>query len=206
MHVAASLEFLDELRSKFPRTKYSDAAALIWSCRKIKSKLEIDYMTKSCEITCASFGMAFSKTKEGMTEKEVAREVYKGMLDGGGEDMPLKMFLNIRAGPERYSMCDTRPTERRLRRGDILLLDGGLRYRGYFSDLTRLLCVGSPTPRQRELFEAAREAEELGIRELKPGAKSTGHLDFRDGQYQEERSHQTLALRRHRSRNRIGYP
>jgi len=169
LHIAVSLEVIDELRRVFGKSKFVDAGEIVWQCRKIKSSLEVEYLAKSSEITCAAFQNAFSKTRAGMTEKEVAREVYKGMLNGGGEDMPLKMFLNIRAGPERYTMCDTRPTERRLRKGDVLILDGGFRYRGYFSDITRLLCIGNPSEKQRELFEAAREAEELGVREMKAG-------------------------------------
>ena len=54
-----------------------------------------------------------------------------------------------------------------------MLLDGGLRYRGYFSDITRLLCVGNPTPEQRDLFDSAREAEELGVREMKAGVRTS---------------------------------
>jgi Xaa-Pro dipeptidase len=169
LHIAVSLEVIDELRRVFGKSKFVDAGEIVWQCRKIKSSLEVEYLAKSSEITCAAFQNAFSKTRAGMTEKEVAREVYKGMLNGGGEDMPLKMFLNIRAGPERYTMCDTRPTERRLRKGDVLILDGGFRYRGYFSDITRLLCIGNPSEKQREMFEAAREAEELGVREMKAG-------------------------------------
>ena len=170
LHLAVSLEILEEIRRVLNQSKIVDASDIVWKCRMIKSDLEVDYLEKSCEITLSAYEETFDKVKEGMTEKEVAREVYKGILDGAGEDMPLKMFLNIRAGPERYTMCDTRPTERRLRKGDILILDGGFMYRGYFSDLTRLLCVGRPSKNQKELFDTAREAEELGVRRLKAGA------------------------------------
>jgi Xaa-Pro dipeptidase len=169
LHIAASLEFMDEIRRVLDRSSIVDASEIVWNCRMIKSGLEVDYLEKSCKITLSAYKETFDNVREGMTEKEVARQVYKGILDGAGEDMPLKMFLNIRAGPDRYTMCDTRPTERRLRKGDILILDGGFMYRGYFSDLTRLLCVGRPSRNQLELFETAREAEELGVRQLKAG-------------------------------------
>lgn len=175
LHIGSSLETVDALRKEFSESKMVDASEIIWNCRKIKSQLEVEYLQKACEITFVAYERAFSKTREGMTEKEVAREVYRGMLDQGGEDMPLKMFLNIRAGPDRYTMCDTRPTERKLRRGDILIVDGGFRYRGYFSDVTRLLSVGQPNDRQKELFETARYAEELGVKDMKAGAR-TGEI------------------------------
>jgi Xaa-Pro dipeptidase len=188
LHVAASLETMDELRKDFPGSKFIDVSQIVWNCRKIKSEREVEYLRKSCEITFGAYERAFSKAREGVTEKEITREVYRGMLDGGGEDMPLKMFLNIRAGPDRYTMCDTRPTDRRLRKGDILILDGGFRYRGYFSDVTRLLCVGNPSEKQRDLFETAREAEVLGLKQMKPGAR-TGDIWSDIMKYIDERGH-----------------
>jgi len=172
LHIGSSLELINELRRTFAQSQFVDASDIVWNCRKIKSDLEIKYLEKACKITLASYEETFAKVREGMTEKEVAREVYKGILEGGGEDMPLKMFLNIRAGPERYTMCDTRPTERRLKKGDILILDGGFMYHGYFSDLTRLLCVGRPSQKQLELFQTARDAEEIGVKMLKAGART----------------------------------
>ncbi len=172
LHVGSSFETIDVLRREFPQAKIVDAADVIWNCRMIKSPLEIEYLRKSCKITFAAYERAFSKTREGMTERQVAREIFKGMLDQGGEDMPLKMFLNIRAGPDRYTMCDTRPTDRKLQRGDVLIVDGGFRYRAYFSDVTRLLCVGEPDEKQRNLFDTARDAEGLGLKEMRDGAKA----------------------------------
>ena len=172
LHMGTSQETIDLLRKEFSKAKIVDASEIIWACRKTKSQLEVEYLQRSAEITFTAYERAFSKAREGMSEREIARDVYRGILDEGGEDMPLKMFLNIRAGPERYTMCDTRPTDRKLRRGDILILDGGFKYRGYFSDVTRLLCVGNPSPKQRELFETARGAEELGVREMKAGVKA----------------------------------
>lgn len=172
LHVGSSLETTETLRKEFSQSHIVDASDIIWNCRKIKSQLEVEYLQTGCQITFNAYQQAFSKTREGMTEKEVAREIYRGMLDQGGEDMPLKMFLNIRAGPERYTMCDTRPTERKLRRGDILIVDGGFRYHGYFSDVTRLLSIGQPSEKQKDLFETAHDAEQLGIREMKAGART----------------------------------
>lgn len=188
LHIGSSLETTDLIRKEFSQSTFTDGSSIIWNCRKIKSPLEIDYLQRSCEITYEAFERAFSTAREGMSEREIAREVYRGMLDQGGEDMPLKMFLNIRAGPDRYTMCDTRPTDRKLGRGDVLILDGGFRYRGYFSDVTRLLCVGNPSEKQRDLFETARGAEELGVKEMKAGARA-GEVWNTVMKYIEERGH-----------------
>jgi Xaa-Pro aminopeptidase len=144
---------------------------LIWKQRMVKSTLEIKYIRKSCQIISDAFRKALSSMHEGMTERELARIVYRTALDEGAEDTPLAGALNVKGGSGRYAMSDTRPTDYKLRKGDIVVLDGGMPFRGYWSDITRLTCIGPPSERQKQMFDACLEAETAAVNALKPGAR-----------------------------------
>jgi Xaa-Pro aminopeptidase len=148
-----------------------DADDLIWKVRMTKSPLEVKYIRKSVALACKAFEKALVSVRRGMSERELARIVYKSMLDGGAEDTPLGGLLNCKAGKDRYSMSDARPTDYKMRKGDVVILDGGMPYKGYWSDITRMSCIGKPSKRQRELFEACMEAEIAGVEAMQPGKK-----------------------------------
>jgi len=170
MRVASSLSHLEAIKKALRQATFVDAGQLIWEARMVKSSLELEHMKTSCEMTCRAFQFAFESLKEGMTERELARAVYTGMLQAGCEDTPVKMWLNLRAGWDRYAMPDSRPTDRAFKRGDTLVVDGGTYYRGYFSDMTRIACFGNPSKEQRQMFDVARQAEQVGIDNLRAGA------------------------------------
>jgi Xaa-Pro dipeptidase len=162
------------IKSGLPNATFVDAGNLIWELRMIKSPSEVQYIKKACEVACKGFQIGFNSLREGMSEREFARAVYKGFLDAGSEDNPLEMCLNIRAGWDRYVMSSTRPTDRILKKGDIIVIDnGGRLYRGYNADIARAGCVGQPSPKQKELFDIARQAQEVGINRIKAGVPAS---------------------------------
>jgi Xaa-Pro aminopeptidase len=107
-----------------------------------------------------------------MTEREYAGIVYKTMIDKDATDTPFYGALNCRAGSDRYTHFDTRPTNRKIGKGEIVMLDGGTTFRGYWSDITRQACVGEPSKKQGQLHEVARKATEAAIEMIKPGVRA----------------------------------
>jgi len=168
--IDSSQKDFEAIRNGLPHAKFVDSSELIWKMRSIKSPLEIQYMRKVCGITCKAFQAGFESIEEGMTEKELARIIYKAMLDEGSEDTPLMAALLIRSGPNRYRLSDTRPSDTKMKKGHIIVVDGGTHYKGYFSDMTRLACIGEPTKKQKEMFECALKAEEAGVQAIRSGA------------------------------------
>jgi Xaa-Pro aminopeptidase len=160
---------LETATKPVPGLKFVDCSDLVWKLRKIKSSLEMGYIKKSVDICTKAFRAGLESLKEGMTEREYARVVYKAMLDEGSTDSPLFETLNCRAGSDRYTHFDTRPTDRKIGRGEIVMLDGGTTYRGYWSDLTRQACIGEPSKKQRTLYDAAQKATEAAVDAIKPG-------------------------------------
>jgi Xaa-Pro aminopeptidase len=157
----------DALLTRLTNIKIVDE--ILWKLRMIKTPLELQYIRKACDITCGAFSKGLDEVREGMTERELARIVYRSMIEKGAEDTPLKGCLNLRAGPRRYSMFDTRPTDNKFKKGDFVILDGGITYKSYWCDITRLTCIGQPSNRQQRFFDACLEAEIAGVEALQPG-------------------------------------
>lgn len=168
---------MEAIKRDISNVELVDASKLVWDMRVIKSPLEIEYIRKSVDISCKAFKTALESLRVGMTEKEYAGTVYKTMIDEGGVDTPLMAALNCRAGPERYTHFDTRPTDRKMRKGDWVMLDGGMTYRGYWSDITRQACIGPPSKKQEKLYEIALKATEAGIEAIGPGVHVQAVVD-----------------------------
>lgn len=143
-----------------------DASQIIWSLRSVKSALEIERMRRACDINIKAFEKGLNSIYEGMTELELLQTICAEMFRLGADTV---FPLGIRAGADRYSHSNSPPGDRPIGKGEIVLIDGGPGYRGYFSDIIREACIGQPTPRQRELFDISKEACMVGVEMAKPG-------------------------------------
>jgi Xaa-Pro aminopeptidase len=103
---------------------------------------------------------------EGITEDELYRIIAQEYFKLGAQQT---LRLGIRAGVERYSQANCPPSDRPIGRGEIILIDGGPIYKGYYSDIIREAVIGKPTDYQLEMFNVAREACYKGIDAIKPG-------------------------------------
>jgi len=167
--VPVDLAFTDSetLRHEFPNLKFSDASGLMWEMRMLKSRREIGNIRKSCKITCKAFKAGLESVHAGITEAELSGIVRSEAIKQGADDC----LIVIRSGQERYKVRDPYPRDKRLKRGDIVTIDGGSVYKGYFSDIYRIACVGDPSPKQAELYKTVFKAEKIAIEALEPSAK-----------------------------------
>ncbi len=85
-------------------------------------------------------------------------------------------FLSIVAtGQNAYDFHHS-PSRTRIRKGDAVVVDFGVRTAGTCTDLTRTFFIGSPTGRQRKMYAYVLRAQKLALRRIRPGAAS-GHVD-----------------------------
>ncbi len=143
-----------------------DCAGFVWDIRMIKSELEIEKLRTCCRINIEGMKKGFKELTEGMSELDLYRNIVQEYFRLGAE---FTLPLGVRAGKERYSQGNSPPSERPIGKGEIILVDGGPVYKGYFSDIIREAVIGSPTAYQLDMFNAAREACYVGIDKVKPG-------------------------------------
>lgn len=127
-----------EMLQKY-RVNLMETEKIVESQRVIKDEKEIKYIEKACEITDNCFEHLQSFIKIGMSEKEIASEIeyyYKKNADGIS-------FEPIVASGHNSSMPHAVPGNRKIKDGDIILIDMGCKFKGYCSDMTRMLFVGA---------------------------------------------------------------
>ena len=106
------------------------------------------------------------QVRAGMTELEVAGILESSLRHSGSEGFA---FPSIVASGPNAALPHARPTTRKLRDGDFLLLDFGARVSGYCSDITRPFVVGHESDEQREFYDVVRLANERAVKAVRPG-------------------------------------
>ena len=159
--------FANEIGAALPSARVVSATAVTAGCRMIKDAHEIALMRRANEITVRAHRAVFQSLREGMTQAQVSAlsaQAHRKLGMGGGA---LVLF-----GPDAaYPHGTTRP--RPLRRGDVVLIDGGGRLHGYASDITRTGVFGAPpTERQRRVWDIVRRAQQAAFDAARPGVEA----------------------------------
>lgn len=156
---------VDGLESAAPAAERLPAAPVTVGCRMIKSPAEIALMQRASDLTIAAFRATFATMRAGMTQDELAGNMLAAQERLGGSDpWALVGFGSATAFPHGSS----RPQH--LREGDIVLIDAGCALEGYQSDITRTTVYGRPTPRQTEIWNLERRAQDAGFAAARIGA------------------------------------
>lgn len=155
-----------KLQQELPKAVFTDASQLILELRSVKTDAEVLCLRKACEISGKVYDKLFETIKEGTTEKEVAKILLNLFIEEGG--VP-NMFpgLLINSGGEYTGF----PTDKPLRRGDLLWFDSGCSYKGYHSDFGRAGVVGASSKEQRETWGTVLQIANTCVRATKPGIK-----------------------------------
>jgi Xaa-Pro dipeptidase len=133
-----------------------------------KTEEEIGWMRKAAKIALRGMRCASELMEVGRSEREVAAEVEYEMRKAGSEGTP---FTTIVASGKNSLLPHATSTEKRLRRGELVVVDLGALYRGYSSDLTRTFAL-RPSLRQERLLKAVREAQLSALGEVRAGRRA----------------------------------
>jgi Xaa-Pro dipeptidase len=155
------------LQTAVPEIEYLDGSTLIAELRSIKDAEEISAMTKAVKIAESALEETLSNVKIGVTEKEIASELFLQLL-GHGSESSLPFAPMVAAGPNGANP-HARPSARKLQSGDLLIIDWGACYDGYASDLTRTFAVGEPDQEALTIYQLVRRANRIGRQAGKAG-------------------------------------
>jgi Xaa-Pro aminopeptidase len=157
---------LDRLRARLPSATWHDAAPLLWELRLVKSPAEIACLRRAGAATAEAYGSVLGRARAGVAEIELYRAFATGAI-GAGADRPGFFFVHSGAGG--YQPSDGAPTDRRLAAGDLLWMDAGALWRGYWADYVRMASVGEPTPDRRRRYETVFRASRAVLAAVRPG-------------------------------------
>ena len=143
--------------------RLEDATPLFDTLRMVKSEQEMALLRDAGNRAVAAIEATHKRLRKDMTEREVSRildeEFGKLGVRGGGL---------VQFGPSA-ALPHGSPGDRRLQKGDVVLIDGGCRVRGYTSDVTRTVSFGPPADEVRKVYAAVDRAQMAGIQALKAG-------------------------------------
>jgi Xaa-Pro dipeptidase len=142
------------LRVALPGHNMVHAGPVIEEARLTKDKAELAAMRKACRMTLEVMASVPRIARTGMTELELARKIGGGIVQFG----------------ENAAVPHGGPSDRKLRKGDVILVDTGHTADGYWSDLTRTFFFGRKTRDFKEVYEVVERAQKAGIKAVKPGA------------------------------------
>lgn len=142
---------------------------LIWQLRKVKDEDEVKRMRKAGQITVAGTKAAYETIRPGATEIDVAAEIEYAMRKKGGYGTG---FETIVASGIRSAYPHGGCAERRIRKGDLVVVDIGGVYEHYRSDMTRTFVAGKPSEKQKKLYKIVRTAQEKACNAVKPKVRA----------------------------------
>lgn len=146
---------------------------LLKELRVQKEAAEIAFLKKSGQLALKGIEHVRSLLKEGITEKELAREFEIFCLDRGAERLA---FDPIIAFGKNTAYPHYRAGNARLKKGDAVLVDAGVVVDHYRSDLTRMFFFGKEDPEIKKMFDLIKKAQKAALALCRPGI-TVGELD-----------------------------
>ena len=137
--------------------------------RTIKDPSELELLAAACRISAQALADVLPRIRPGLSERALASLLDFRMTQLGA-DRPA--FETIVASGPNGAIPHHAPTDRPLRRGDMVTMDFGALYGGYHADMTRTVAVGEPAGWQRDIYDLVAEAQRTGIEALEVGAEA----------------------------------
>lgn len=150
-----------------PGATIQDVTLTVDALRRTKNNWEINRMKRALNVTNKAFKAVLAAVKPGMTENDVEAILVKEFIDGGAFD---QSFTTIAASGEKNLTLHYVDNIRKLKGGDLLLMDFGCDYQYYATDISRTIPVnGTFSEEQRVVYEKCLEIQKKLIAFCKPG-------------------------------------
>lgn len=159
-----------QLETELGDMELVDCAELMLNLCNIKSAAEVDKIRHICELTSDSFVALPGFVKTGQSEREILRSMRIDLLQRGADHTP---YIVSASGQDGYGDIIMGPSDRVLDDGDILIIDTGTVYDGYFCDFDRNYAFGYASDKARRAYACVFESTEAGLLAARPGATTT---------------------------------
>ncbi|MFZ4295024.1 aminopeptidase P family protein [Streptomyces cellulosae] len=154
------------LQQALPGTSYVSLTEALPMLRAVKDAAELERLAAAGAAADAAFEEIRNVRFSGRRESEVAADLAALLRRFGHSQVD---FTIVASGPNGANPHHE-AGDRRIERGDMVVLDFGGLKDGYGSDTSRTVHVGEPTDEERRVHDLVREAQEAGFRAVRPGA------------------------------------
>jgi Xaa-Pro aminopeptidase len=155
------------LRKGFTLKAFSDTVETL---RLVKSREELTYIKTAVRRAENAFNRLQRFIKSGVREQQLAVR-FEGLLrEEGCKNLPFGVIV---ASGHMSALPHAQPSNKTIKRGDLLLFDWGGECEGYYSDMTRMVALrGKNLKKQMELYSVVSNAQKRAIKTVRSGIKS----------------------------------
>jgi len=159
-----------QLETELSEFEMVDCATLLLNLCSIKSAAEIEKIKYICELASDSFNALPEFAQCGQTEREIVRAMRIDLLQRAADHTP---YIVSASGTDGYGDIIMGPTDRRLENGDILIIDTGTVFDGYYCDFDRNFAFGSASDEAKRVYDTVFQSTEAGLAAARPGVTTT---------------------------------
>jgi Xaa-Pro aminopeptidase len=159
----AQYKFLTEALDGIPATPVN---GLVEELRMVKDEEELAIIRKAASIADRAFAAIVRELRPGITERQVSLRLEMLMREMGASSSSFEIIV---ASGKRSALPHGTASDKMLEKGDLVTLDFGAYYKGYASDLTRTVVLGTPSGKQKEIYDIVLEAGNRAIQAIRPG-------------------------------------
>lgn len=155
-----------EIRNRVRPMKFKPITNLVERFTQPKSPEELEFIKSACGIAEKVYEEMLEFIKPGITELDIATEISYRTRKLGSEGDP---FDIIAVSGSRGALVHGKPSDKKIKKNDIVLLDFGAKVNGFGSDISRTFCVGKPTKEQKAIYKIVYDAKKAACDAVRPG-------------------------------------
>lgn len=169
---ALPYEFYSSLRGLAAELR--PAHGIIENLRKVKDEAEVDAIKKAVKRAEAAFLKIKPRIKAGVAEREISLRLEEQLKKEGCKHLPFDIIV---ASGRNTSKPHAQPTEKKIEKGDFVIIDWGGEAEGYYSDMTRTLLMAGEGIREKiKIYNIVNKARKEAVASVMPGV-STQDVD-----------------------------
>lgn len=165
-HLRMPLNDYEKLLSMLPHNPVEDCNELVRSLRVVKSEAEIEKIRHAAQAASRAFMRVPESIAIGMSDREIFQAFKHECISQGIDDVS---YLVGGSGQGGYGDIISPPSSRKLQSGDVLILDTGCVWDGYFCDFDRNYSIGKPSNEVADAHRIIWDATEAALQICKPG-------------------------------------
>jgi Xaa-Pro aminopeptidase len=154
------------IRNQVRPLKFKPAPKIVEPFTIPKSPEEFENIKQACDIAIKTNDKILELVKPGVTELDLAIEIAYQSRKMGSEGDPFDII--VVSGP-RGALVHGKPSERKLKKGDLVTFDFGCKVNGFITDITRTVGLGKITKEQKSVYKIVHDAKEAAIANVRPG-------------------------------------
>ena len=150
----------------------ADMTEMLDQMRLSKDEEELLALKDSADRLCQMFEFIRKRLAPGKVELDLSMEMFAETYRLGGTDYMIPCILSGPAAAAPHGQASSKV----MQKGEQVLIDCSIDYKGYWSDMSRTFFLGEPTPKMREVFQVLLEAQQAAIDAIKIG-DPIGNID-----------------------------